>query len=282
MFKSASDLGRGVKRHPVKTLAHIFVAFSVLWTVTEALNYFVPGIMIKGPIALWMIILISIIFGLQQVWKPSTIAIDVKHTNTCIQVLFGDLFRQDGIRAIAVNDFFDSKLGKPVSERSLHGVFLNKCFGGYAEPFDKQVRVELKDIDSVEDVERTEGKTKRYPVGTTALLTAEKDRYLLVASTNTDITTSKVSADVTMMWIALHKLWQRARIECGGTPINVPLMGSGLAGLGLPTRDLLNLIILSAITETKEKPITNIIRIVLTRDRYDELDLRDVKRHWES
>jgi hypothetical protein len=281
-MRALKDLWRGIGRHPLKAVSHVFVAFSVMWTVTEALSYFVPGIMIKGPIALGALVMISVVYGLRKVWKPSKIAIDVAHTNTCIIVLFGDLFQQNGIRAIAVNDFFDSKLGKPVSENSLHGIFLNKCFGGYPEPFDKQIRANLIDIDPSDVVERDEGKTKRYAIGTTALLNAEQDRYIAVALTQTDISTSKVSADVTMMWVALHNLWQRARIECGGVPLNVPLIGSGLSGLGLPTRDLLNLIILSAITETKEKPVTNVIRIVLTRDRYDELDLRDVKTHWEN
>jgi hypothetical protein len=281
-MRKLKDLWRGICHHPAKAAGYVFVAFSVLWTITEALSYFVPGIMIKGPIALWALLLISVAYGLRKVWKPSRITIDVKHTNTCITVLFGDLFAQDGIRAIAVNDFFDSRLGKAVSEQSVHGIFLNKCFGGYPEPFDKQVHANLKDVAPDETVEREPGKKNRYPIGSTALLTAERDRYILVALTRTDVKSSKVSADVTMMWVALHQLWQRARIECGGAPLNVPLIGSGLSGLGLPTRDLLNLIILSAITETKEKLITNTIRIVLRRDRYDELDLRDVKQHWES
>jgi len=69
---------------------------------------------------------------------------------------------------------------------------------------------------------------------------------------------------------------------------NPPLYGhlevetSSLSGLGLPTRDLLNLIILSAITETKAKQVTDRIRIVLHRNRFDELDLRDVEEHWKE
>jgi Thoeris protein ThsA, Macro domain len=275
------DLLRGIRRHPLTTGGHIFVAFSVLWTITEALSYFVPGIIIKGPIALWALIVIGILYGLKKVWKPSKVAIDIKHTNTCIIVLFGDLFQQDGVKAVAVNDFFDSKLGKPVSENSVHGKFINLCFGGYSEAFDKQIKANLKDVAPIEVVEREEGKSHRYPIGSTAFLTADAGNYIAVALTETDVASSKVSADVTMMWIALHSLWQRARVECGGAPLNVPLIGSGLSGLGLPTRDLLNLIILSAINETKEKAITNTIRIVLARDRYDEVDLRDVKRHWE-
>jgi len=44
----------------------------------------------------------------------------------------------------------------------------------------------------------------------------------------------------------------------------------------------LNLIILSSITESKSRPVTRKIRIVLARDRFEELELRDVKRHWEG
>lgn len=281
-MNSLKDLWRGLRMHPLHALTHAFVAFSVMWTLTESITYFIPGITIKGAVPLTILVGISVIYALRRIWKPSSVAIDVRHTNTCIHVLFGDLFAQDGIRVIAVNDFFDSKIGKPVSDRSLHGIFLSKCFGGHPESFDKQVKSELRDIAPIEVVERTEGKAHRFPIGSTALLTANTNKYIAVVLTYTDIGTSKVAADVTMMWSALHLLWQRARIECGGAPVNIPLIGSGLAGVGLPTRDLLNLIILSAITETKEKQITNTIRIVLARDRYDELDLRDVKKHWES
>ncbi|HEX8372181.1 MAG TPA: macro domain-containing protein [Chthoniobacterales bacterium] len=280
-MRALKDLWRGLRRHPWKTIANIFVAFSVLWTLTESLNFFVPDIRIKGPVALTAFVVTSVIYGLLQIWKPSKVSIDVKHTNTCIIVLFGDLFLQDGLRAIAVNEFFDSQLGKPVSENSLHGIFLNKCFGGHPEPFDKEVEAQLGGSE-YETIQRAEGKTRRFPIGSTALITVDKDRYIAVALTNTDPVSCKASADVTMMWTALHWLWARARVECGGKPLNLPLIGSGLSGVGLPTRDLVNLIILSAITETKEKMVTNHIRLVLPRDRYEEIDLRDVKKHWEN
>ena len=125
------DLWNGIARHPWRALRHSFVAFSVMWTLTEGLTYFIPGIQIKGLGALGVIILISLGYALKQVWKPSKIEIPVSNSNTTIEVVFGDLFQQDGIRAIAVNEFFDSKLGRPVSDKSLHGIFLKKCFGGH-------------------------------------------------------------------------------------------------------------------------------------------------------
>lgn len=280
-MKSINDLWRGICRHPFKTGGYIFTSFSVIFTLIKAITHFVPGIKIEGPIALTAVIIISACFGLRKVWKPSKIEVKIANSNTVIEVLFGDLFEQSGIRAIAVNEFFDSKIGKPVSNKSLHGMFLQKCFGGHPETFDKQVDEQLKNIQGSE-IKKIEGKTKSFPIGTTALINVNQDRYLMFALAKTNPDTCKAYSNVSMMWDALHELWQRTRIESGGYDLNIPLVGSGLSGLGLPTLDLLNLIILSAITETKSKEITQRIRIVLHRDRFDDLDLRDLKKHWEE
>ncbi|MEY3760333.1 MAG: hypothetical protein RIR39_1824 [Pseudomonadota bacterium] len=280
-MKSLIDLWRGIFRHPFKTVEYIFTYFSVIFTLIKFITHFVPNIKIEGLIPLAGAILISVCFGLKKIWKPSKIEINMAHSNTVIEVLFGDLFGQNGIRAIAANEFFDSKIGKPVSNKSLHGMFLQKCFGGHPESFDKQVDEQLEKIQSCE-VKKTDGKTKFFPIGTTALINVNQDRYLVFALSKTDPDTCKAYSNVSMMWDALHELWQRARIESGGHDLNLPLIGSGLSGLGLPTRDLLNLIILSVITETKSKEITQRIRVVLHRDRFDDLDLRDLKKHWEE
>jgi hypothetical protein len=281
ILRSLKDLWRGVACHPWKTAGYMFTAFSVLFTIVQAVSHFIPGVKIEGRNPFLVVVAVSLAYGLRKIWKPSKIEIAVAHTNTIIEVLFGDLFAQNGLRAIAVSEFFESKLGKPVSERSLHGVFLKKCFGGHSESFDKLVEEQLRGIEGTE-VSKVEGKTRCYPIGSTALVTVDEDRYLLFAFTKADPETCKAYTDVTLMWVALSRLWERARIECGGEPLNVPLVGSGLSGLGLPTRDLLNLIILSAITETKAKQVTAKIRIVLHRERFEELDLREVKGHWEE
>lgn len=280
-MRSVADLGRGVTDHPGRLLGNWFSAFSVLFTLAKAITHFVPGVVIEGPVALTAAVLISLGFALWKVWKPSRVEIRIAHTNTCIEIAFGDLFEKEGLRAVAVNDFFDSELGKPVSPNSLHGIFLKKCFGGHPESFDRQVDQQLAQLRGGQ-TEKKQGKSVRFDIGTTAVVTCNDDRYLLFAFAKSDEATCKVKADVTDMWIALHGLWERARIESGGTPLNLPLVGSGLSGVGLPTRDLLNLIVLSAITATKARQITTKVRIVLHRDRFDDLDLRDVQKHWQE
>lgn len=278
-MKHLGDLWLGISSRPWKLAEYTFAGFCVVLTILRGITYFFPVIKFEGVRSLAVALVIGIIYGLKTAWKPSQIEMPVANCDTVIEILFGDLFTQDGIRVIAVSEFFDSKLGMPVSNKSLHGIFLQKCFGGHPETFDKQVDEQLKNIKGRE-VEKSEGKSKCYPIGSTALITVNQDRYLAFALTKADPKTCKVFSNVTMMWEALDALWQRARIESNGDAVNLPLIGSGLAGLNLPTRDLLDLLILSAITETKIKQVTQRIRIVLHRDRFGDLNLSDVKAHW--
>jgi hypothetical protein len=273
------DLWRGISSRPWKLAEYTFAGFSVVLTILRGITYFIPVIKFEGLRSLATALGIGVIFGVKKAWKPSQIEIPLANCDTVIEVIFGDLFTQDGIRAIAVSEFFDSKLGMPVSNKSLHGMFLQKCFGGHPESFDKQVDEQLKKIKGRE-VAKTEGKSICYPIGSTALITVNQDRYLVFALTRADHETCKVSSNVAMLWEALEALWERARIESNGDAVNLPLIGSGLAGLNLPTRDLLDLLILSAITETKIKQVTQRIRVVLHRDRFGDLNLNNVKEHW--
>jgi hypothetical protein len=167
-MRSLSDMCRGVYRQHWKVVQHTFTAFSVIFTVVKVITHFLPAIKIEGPLPLSAAAFISVIFGLIKVWKPSRIELYVPNCNTIIEVVFGDLFDQNGIRAIGVSQFFDSKLGRPVSPKSLHGIFLQKCFGGGTETFDKQVGEDLKKVTSC-TISKVEGKTQAYQIGTTAL-----------------------------------------------------------------------------------------------------------------
>ena len=194
------------------------------------------------------------------------INIPIKHTNSEINIQFGDIFKTDGVRVTAVNEFFDSELGVPVSEKSLHGMLISKCFGGHSETFDKIVSEQLKEISSDYMEERKHGKKYKYPIGSSVEFIADGNRYLCFALTHTDINTSKAYADVSVLWKALNGLWNKARVVLSGDSLSIPLIGNGLSGIGLPPKDLLMLLILSIITESKKQVIGNCINIILHKE----------------
>ena len=269
----------GIRKHPRISLVYFFASFSVLWTLIEGLTHFIPTLNIRGVLSLLVVVAIGIAYSAYRIRRPSSVTFSIAHTNTKIQVKFGDLFKEDGVRCIAVNEFFDSELGLPVSKDSLHGLFLSRCFGGHPDSFDRIVSDELVDAQS-ETVHRKQGKEARYSIGTTANVAINSDRYLCFALCRTDITTLKAEADVPMLWQALEGLYRTARHSLGGASLVLPLVGSGLSGIGLPARDLLDLIVLSIIAESKKKQIATLIKIILTSDRFDEVDLAEVKKYW--
>ena len=280
LMTASGSLGLiGIKHHPWRAFTYWFASFSVLWTLVEGFTYFIPSLDLRSPTALVIVAVIGIVYTATMIRRPSKIEIPIRHTNTRLEIKFGDLFKEEGFRAIAVNEFFDSELGLPVSKKTLHGIFLSACFGGHSHAFDQIVERELKDTLS-EYIERAQGKKRKYRIGTTATIPINNDRYLCFALSKTDIETGKAFADVPTLWEALNGLWQKARITLGGSELILPLVGSGLSGIGLPGRRLLDLIILSVITETKRKEIATFIRIVLNSDRFEEIDLGEVKRYW--
>jgi hypothetical protein len=269
----------GIKHHPWRAFIYLFASFSVLWTLVEGFTYFIPALDLRGTASLITVAVIGIIYTAAMIRQPSKIEIPIRHTNTRIEIKFGDLFQEDGFRVIAVNEFFDSEIGLPVSDKSLHGIFLSKCFGGHSQAFDQIIEEELKGSHG-ENITRPQGKTRKYPIGTTATIPVNSDHYLCFALTKTEIDTCKAYADVPTLWQALIGLWQKARISVGGSVLVLPLVGSGLSGIGIPTRELLDLVILSVITESKRRQITTCIRIILTPDRYEKVELKEIKRHW--
>ncbi len=275
------DVLSGLRRHPADAGKAFVTCFSLLFTFVKVSVQFFPRLKIEGPSPLVVGLVSSVLWAAYSVRKLARIYFRIANCNTTIEVFFGDIFEQDGITAIPVTAYFETQLGKPVSDISLHGIFVKKFFSDPQE-LDAQIDEQLK-CENFERIAKAEGKDRCYSIGTTALVTVKGDhRYILFAFTNADPVTLKASSDVELMWRSLHMLWERARNESSGHPVNLPLVGSGLSNLGLTSRDLLNLLILSAIIETKAKGITRMVRIVLHRSRFNEVDLREIKHHWKG
>ena len=88
----------------------------------------------------------------------------------------------------------------------------------------------------------TSGNPKRYKIGTTASIDIGPKRYLLFAFAKTDINTLKAYATVHELWDALAGLWGSVTVRSNGEPVYIPLVGSGLSGVGLPARNILQIL----------------------------------------
>lgn len=279
MKKFFHPVALGVRRHPLRFISEIFLAFSVIWTLVESFSYFFPEIKLQGVRYYFGLVILSILISCFRAYQCRSIQFNVGHSNTKVTVSFGDIFDHAGHLAIPVNEYFDSELGLPVSPKSLHGIVIDRFFGGHHASFDQLVAADLVNTSSVQ-VQRPGGKTSRFDIGTTASIRTNSHRFLLFALCTTNITTFKASASLPDLVRALEGLCAKARLVLGGEKLVVPLVGSGLSGIGLPSNQLLQIILLVLVNETKKNQVALEIEVVIHPSRYDEIDLDSVATFW--
>lgn len=269
----------GIRRRPFAFGTEIFLAYSALWTVVESASFFLSEVKLQGRLYYLTLISIAILIAAVRAYQRRAIRFKVGHSNTTIAVYFGDLFQCGGYQAIPVNEYFDSELGLPVSPKSLHGIVIDRFFGGHPASFDQLVTKDLSGLPS-QSVQRTGGKPLRYEIGTTAKVVTNSHRFLLFALCATELNTFKASAGLAELVQGLEGLCTKARAVLGGEKLVVPLVGSGLSGIGLPSHHLLQLIILLLVNETKKSQFALEIDIVLHPSRFDEIDLHQIEEFW--
>lgn len=268
----ARRVALAAKRHPIRWLAESIVVYGFGWSLLEPAFGFL-GVETLGSTKYGFLVAASLAIGGYRSMPTIHVECPLPASNTILAIQFGDLFLTPGLRAIPVNEFFDSQLGIQVSPKSLHGQLLSRGFGGHPDAFDRQVTAGLQGKPSGQ-VDRTSGKVHCYAIGTSVEVTASDGRYLLFALAHTDTATLKAFADISDLWQALGGLWKSARTASNGDPIVVPLAGGGISGVGLPPQHLLSFLVMSAVEATKRERIADRIVIVLPPALFEQVRLR--------
>ena len=120
-----------------------------------------------------------------------------------------------------------------VSEKSLHGRFIKEVLAGQSKTFLDLTSGALEGVAPEESgVTRSSGRRDRYAIGTVARVDLNDQRYLLAALSRTDLLSLKASATIHDLWTCLAGVWKGIRKYSNGQPVRIPLIGSGLSGLG--------------------------------------------------
>lgn len=265
-------ISHGIRRNPRRFFEMVFTSYGVTLSCLEAIDRAFPDTGCGTLHCIFVSFVICLFLGAIFVRLPLKMSYRIGGGNTKITVKFGDIFEEKGLRVIPVNEFFDSELGAHVSSQTLHGKVIEKLYGGSSDGFYSDIAAKLAKL-PFEEVPRDSGRTKCYPLGTTTLVGLKSDAYLLLAFARTDIVTKKAYASVQDMWTSLGGLWETARVECHGSPVVLPLLGSGQSGVGLSPQQLLVVILTSAFAETKKLRITKEIVVVLDERFLGDIDL---------
>ena len=217
---------------------------------------------------------LGLVWGTYTLAMPASRDIALKDIDSRITIRRGDLFAEPSHKVVAVGELFDWELGDRVARGSLHGKCIVEMFGGDGSRFRDSIDASLAELGHIGEIWR-EGERPRYSIGTTAIVSVPPYKLFLPALTHCDVDDGwKAYATVADLWTALDGLWRSIRTRSNAEPVAVPLMGSGLANVGIPTQSILELIILSFTRASGTARVTERLTIVLTESLYESVDLR--------
>ena len=259
-----------------------FATYGALWAVLEPLTTFLPLAPREGPWWYAAFVFLSVIGGACLARRTDRIEFRIPGSDSRLEIRFGDILKMEGIVVIPANEFFDGELGDHVSVESLHGRFIKDVLGGVTQSFYSLIAKDLANVEPTQtNVQRPSGgQCVRYPIGTVARADVNEKRYLLAALSRTNVCTLKASATVQDLWVRLDGVWEGIRDYSNGRPASLPLIGSGLSGVGLPTANLIEVIVISFLKETKELKVADKVTLILPDRLAGELDLKKIERSW--
>jgi hypothetical protein len=264
----------------------LLAAFGAIFLPLEAYE-----VLNNGDISmpLWVFLLVAIVPGFVVFlvdgffiggYLKREVVIPIPSSDTKLILKFGDLFEEQGWKAIGVNDFFDSIVDEDlVSSKSLHGYVLNTHWNGNRDDWQKQVAVSLRGKSPNKEA-RSKGNKLRYPVGTTARASANDLNFLFVALGETNLANNITSANAEMLIHAVRGMVAEARAACSMEPLVIPLMGSGLARVGIKNSVLVDLIVTAILEESRIGRVTGEIKIILPKDKTNHINLKNHVRNW--
>ncbi len=227
---------------------------------------------------LCLILLLFAIFVVMLIYANKKKRKKFKINGTNINIFYGDIFKQSGVKIIAFNEFFDTKVdNKIISTKSLNGIYITQHSAG-SEVIDVAIDSEIllkKSIVKENVIRQYGGKTTQYKLGA---ICPFGDYYLLAFSHFDDDNRAYISFEDYIS--CLMNMWNEIDKYYNGELLSITLLGSGITRVNsnkIASQELLKHILFTF----KSSMVTfhSSLNIVLDERIKDEINLYDI---WED
>lgn len=258
---------------------------AVLSTIATLFSLF-AGIpeCLKKPLGIAFLVSLVLIYLCIWISANRTRKAKVKINGSNVNIFVGDIFSQEGLKIIGVNDFYDTiNDDKIIAKKTLHGQFLKKYESSIAE-IDNCISSDkaLENFVIEKSVNRAPGKSTRYQLGTVF----KYDDYILSAFTkfNNGNEAWLNAEEYVGFWM---NFWKNIDGIYAGRTINIPLMGAGITRFknGKPSKqELLETMLLTLKISGFQCTYTDTyINFVVYAQDADEIDFYKIKKtSWQS
>ncbi len=231
------------------------------------------------PAFLVFLLVLFLIYLSVWIWANRLKSVHIKIDGTTVIIKAGDLFKQNGLKAVAFNEYFDTKVDdRIISEGSLNGKFIQSYLQTDVEELDREIdEFRFEEDEVLGEVEgRQAGKTKRFRLGTVYV----HECFLLTAMSRFD---DSNRANLTMPEYLefLIRFWDRVNKVYAQRSVSTPIFGSGITRIkghkNISDEDLLKIMLWTfRISEMRFKFPAK-LTIVIHEDKIDQVNLLDMK-----
>ncbi|CDG92165.1 macro domain-containing protein [Xenorhabdus bovienii] len=197
---------------------------SVVFTITLAFVDIPKNIKIFSGVVFLVIFLVLYIFLLYKANQAKLVEIKIDGSNVIVK--FGDIFKEEGYKAIAFNEYFDTEINdRIISHSSLNGQYINnhlECSIDEINGYIKNYKFNISDFSGVNN-DRKVGKKQKYKIGTICV----HGEYLLTAFSKFN---ENNEARLTMPEYLgfLICFWDQVNRVYAQKSVSVPVFGSGI------------------------------------------------------
>lgn len=254
----------------------LFSAFATLLLAFVPIPSDIQGVL--GVIFLVFLVILYI-YDWNKANKLNSIEIEIDIEGTTVCIKAGDIFEEDGLKAIAFNEYFDTLVdNKIINEVSLNGIFLKEKLDIEISELDQEINNYSFENNEIleKNTERLVGKKQKFKIGTIFV----HNNYILTAFSKFD---SSNRANLTMPEYLgfLITFWDKVNIVYGQRSVSVPIFGSGITRIKehrrISDEDLLKIMIWTfRISEMRFKHPAK-LTIVIHPEKMDKINLLDIQ-----
>lgn len=254
---------------------------SIFLTIFNIVVLFIDDAPLKERLIYPLFLVLISIFGYGYLWWDASRLkkINVNVESTTVSIVTGDLFKQNGLKAIPFNEYFDTQVDDEViSKASLNGIFIQDILEEPIHSLDDYISNYKFHNENIleKNTTRTEGKTQKYQIGTVCLYR----EYLLTAFSKFN---DKNQAYLTMPEYLefLIKFWDEINVVYAQRSVSVPIFGSGITRIkehkNITDEELLKIMLWTfRISETRFKYPAK-LNIIIHEDKIDKINLFEIK-----
>lgn len=202
----------------------------------------------------------------------------LKINNSTVVVKIGDLFKEENLKVIAFNEYFDTQVdNKIISEKTLNGIYLKKLVDSVDE-LNNLISgdIHLNDRITGTNDDRAFGKKTKYKLGTIF----QHHDYLLTAFTKFD-SDNRAYLNMNDYINFLLNFWNEIDIIYAGRSVSIPLLGSGITRFKeyntISEQELLELLIWSFKVSRIKFTYPSRVSIIIHESNKDKINFYKLK-----